>query len=323
MFWKWLENRRKVLNASGFVAPAVFSGIITSVAPVVYGIITSVKTCIAKLKKLKKLVKGAKSEVIIKGVKSKSQAGKMHSNRSPYIDHTDTSLLLTELHVLGGVARCMPAAVFADGYCFFNSLSIAIAGNFSQAEEVNVHTCNEMVANWDVYIKMYKNSGVYSPDYLVAMRECAEDGSFSSAWTINAASTVLNRTIVSVYPPVNGLLDNTIPILNKVFITANKDLKSKRRPIFVMWRSCQAPVPSKTWHPNHFVPLLLVKESSMIALSDDGIHFNLEEDTTNRNHQLQLQTFHANMGKNCHLQFSFNFILLICSLFSQEICWKM
>lgn len=73
----------------------------------------------------------------------------MHSNGPPSIGHTETSLslLLIESHVLGGVAGRMPAAVLADGNCFFNSPSIAIAGNFSLAKELRVRTCVEMVAN--------------------------------------------------------------------------------------------------------------------------------------------------------------------------------
>ena len=97
---------------------------------------------------------------------------------------------------------------------------MAIAGNCSLAKELRVRTCIELVVNKARYLKMHRNTGIglVSPDYSEAMIDCAVDGRYSLAWTINAASTVLNTRIVSVYPPVNGLLDNSVSILHKVFI---------------------------------------------------------------------------------------------------------
>ena len=103
----------------------------------------------------------------------------------------------------------MAAVVPADGNCFFNALSVAIAGNISLATALRVRTCIEMLENRNDYLKKHKQSGInlVSPDYKEAMYECAVNGKFSSAWTLSAASEMLNIKFVSVYPPVNGLMD--------------------------------------------------------------------------------------------------------------------
>nr|XP_006819565.1 PREDICTED: cell wall integrity and stress response component 1-like [Saccoglossus kowalevskii] len=108
------------------------------------------------------------------------------------------------------------------GIVFFNSLSVAIIGNESLAEELRVQTCIEMVTNKDVYIKKHKNyTGIrfVSPDYVDAARDCAVDGRYSSAWIIDAAerldmnktynlpatSKPLNQSTVSLnYSPIIG-----------------------------------------------------------------------------------------------------------------------
>ena len=139
----------------------------------------------------------------------------------------------------------------------------------------------EMVINEDLYVKKHHKSGIrlVSPDYPVAVRECAKDQEFSSGWTIDAAASVLRTKIVSVYPPVNGMLDKTVSILHTTF-NPNKDCLP-RPPIFVMWSSCSLPRTGVTWTTNHFTPLLRTKPAEMINL--DGSE-NVEvkmSDTTN------------------------------------------
>lgn len=178
-------------------------------------------------------------------------------------------LLYSEILVLflvGGINGRIPAAVPADGNCLFNTLSVAHVGNVSLATELRVRTCIEMVANKDEYLKKHKQTRInlVSPDYTEAMFACAVNGSFSSAWTISAASTVLRTRIVSVYPPVNGLLDKTIPILHTTFVPTKDD--SPRARIVIMWSSVSRPSSQGMWTPNHFVPLLSMKNSATIDL---------------------------------------------------------
>ena len=56
-----------------------------------------------------------------------------------------------------------------------------------------------------------------SSDYGEAFKECAVDGAFSSAWTMQATATVVQRNIVSIYPALNGVLDKSVGILNTTF----------------------------------------------------------------------------------------------------------
>jgi hypothetical protein len=172
------------------------------------------------------------------------------------------------LPCLGGPLTRLPAAVPADGNCLFHALSTAIAGDTSLSTELRVRTCIEMVVNKDLYKKKHKNTGVkfVSPDYRTAVRECAIGGKFSSAWTIHAAASVLGTKILSIYPPVNGLLDKTVSILHRTF-NPNKDC-SPRPPIVLMWSNVSRPRTGVTWLPNHFVPLLLTKPPEVVDMTE-------------------------------------------------------
>ena len=164
---------------------------------------------------------------------------------------------------LGDTPGRSPVAVPGGGNCLFYSLSVAMTGKLCVAKEFRVRTCIEMVVNKETYTKMHKHTGValVSPDYSKTMKDCAMDWAYSSK-------------IVSIYPPVNGLLDNTISILHRTFVSVRED--KSRRPICIMWTSASRPTPSKIWSLNHFVPLLLVKEPPMMIFSEKN-ESDLEE----------------------------------------------
>ena len=124
-----------------------------------------------------------------------------------------------------------------------------------------------MVMNRGEHMKKHKQTKInlMSPDYNEAMNNCAVNGTFSSAWTISAASTVLKTRIMSVYPPVNGLLDKTVPILHRTFVPTEED--SSRAPIVIMWSSVLVPFRG-IWTPNHFVPLLATTKPVTVDLSN-------------------------------------------------------
>ena len=44
-----------------------------------------------------------------------------------------------------------------------------------------------------------------------------KNNAFSSALTVHACASVISRSIKSVYPPVNGILDPSVSILNALF----------------------------------------------------------------------------------------------------------
>ena len=84
---------------------------------------------------------------------------------------------------------------------------------------------------------------------------CSNIGGFSSAWTILALTGVIKCPIQSHYPPCNGQEDKTLSILN---IKLGKEEPGKE--IHIMW-SRVASSTSKTWLPNHFVPLCKVQSN--------------------------------------------------------------
>jgi hypothetical protein len=72
--------------------------------------------------------------------------------------------------------------------------------------------------------------------------------------------------ILSIYPPVNGLLDKTVSILHRTF-NPNKDCWP-RPPIVLMWSNVSRPRTGVTWLPNNFVPLLLTKPPEVVDMTE-------------------------------------------------------
>ena len=136
--------------------------------------------------------------------------------------------------VSGGMADKRPFQTSTDGNCLFNSASIATFGDQTKAAKLCVLTCIEMLEHSDYYKRHHKTTGLHlvTQDYNEAVVDCAIDRNFSCAWTIHALSSVLKIPIRSVYPTVNGLLDNSIPILNTVF--KPRVASKKAQPIFIM-----------------------------------------------------------------------------------------
>ncbi|CAB3977878.1 Hypothetical predicted protein [Paramuricea clavata] len=83
---------------------------------------------------------------------------------------------------------------------------------------------------------------------------------------IHAAASALGTKILSIYPPVNRLLDKTVSILHRTF-DPNKDC-SPRPPIVLMWSNVSRPRTGVTWLPNHFVPLLLMKPPEGVDMTE-------------------------------------------------------
>ena len=119
-----------------------------------------------------------------------------------------------------------------DGNCLFNAVSIEI---FKM--EANM---NDQLAQSLYFV---------SPEYKDACLNCATPGEFSSSWTILALSHIIHAPIVSYYPPCNGRGDKVFDILNTTFGKVEKGNK-----VHLLWPRVLSSS-SKTWLPNHFVPL--------------------------------------------------------------------
>ncbi|KAL3889316.1 hypothetical protein ACJMK2_001660 [Sinanodonta woodiana] len=93
-----------------------------------------------------------------------------------------------------------PFLTTGDGNCLFNALSITLGGAESMCCEIKVSTCIEMAYITQNYSRDFM---LCSPSFIEALMNCAKFGAYSSAWTIQAASDVLNCNTNAFYPKVN------------------------------------------------------------------------------------------------------------------------
>lgn len=62
---------------------------------------------------------------------------------------------------------------------------------------------------------------------------------------------VLGRNVISVYPPLNGMTDTFVPILNTIF---HPRVRIRRTiDLHIMWSGTHG---TQRYRPNHFVPLM-------------------------------------------------------------------
>ncbi|XP_071958450.1 uncharacterized protein [Antedon mediterranea] len=160
-----------------------------------------------------------------------------------------------------------PVAIERDGNCLFSALSVAVHGNATKAAELRTRTAIEMVSHRKFYQSVHVRSGILlvSPDLEEACLDCAQNGCYSSAWTIHAASSVLGRPIRSIYPPVNGLHDRCYEIMDRTF---SPRILIDSSDVTIMW-SGENPSGRKAWIPNHFVPLLRLEKDDPIVENTD------------------------------------------------------
>ena len=148
----------------------------------------------------------------------------------------------------------------------------SIKGDQSLATELRVRASMELVQNREYYEKFHLGDRLHlvSDKYDVAVRDCITNYAFSSAWTVHACASVISRSIKSVYPPVNGILDPSVSVLNAVF--PPRALKS-RHTVTLMWSSCSLSKPSGNWYPDHFVPLLPNDTNSTVIDLSSNVDF--------------------------------------------------
>ena len=183
-------------------------------------------------------------------------------------DHV-SELILESLNI--SIEGKIPLQVSGDGNCLFNALSVCLVGTEILSSEIRVRTCLELIKNRKAYqnLSNAKELFLVSPNYEDACKAAACKGQFSSAWTMVAAATVIGCPIQSVYPPRNGILDQTVRILNTVFSPlkskSNAKFKSKTDPILIMWTSTAFAF-TGTWVTNHFVPLISTSREHILDI---------------------------------------------------------
>ena len=81
-------------------------------------------------------------------------------------------------------------------------------------------------------------------------------GQACSTWALQAVATVIQRRVVSLYPPGNGSAGIPEKLLNCTFEPVNRR-RNMYQPVSVMWtRNAPSHQRATTWTPNHFAPIL-------------------------------------------------------------------
>ena len=145
-----------------------------------------------------------------------------------------------------------------DGSCLFHAVSVALVDNESLSEELRVRTAIDMIRNRKKYeaYKDFELVSLCSPLYEQSVKDCCCVDGYSSMWTMIALANVINIPIKSIYPPVNGLLDSTLQILNRTLIP-NGSTSTTSEVLTIMWTSIICPKEDgRIWIPNHFVPVI-------------------------------------------------------------------
>ena len=99
-----------------------------------------------------------------------------------------------------------PLSIPEDGNCFFNSLSMHCKGDTSLATLFRFQTAMQLIMHGDEYQEIHRALGLepVSTTFLEACQDAVSEKKWSPVWHLLAATDVLDRQIVSVYPPVNG-----------------------------------------------------------------------------------------------------------------------
>ena len=171
-------------------------------------------------------------------------------------DHVTYSTVDTDLNAERIMRRHdiqgRPLLTPGDGNCLFNAVSIILTGTTELATELRYKTCLQMATRKERVLEGHPNIDdlfIVSPDYDHSLLACARMCEFSSPWTILGLSQVLQRNVVSLYPPENGSGDETVQILTTVFGSFQHDL-----PLSIMWTGPKKRK-GKMWLPNHFLPI--------------------------------------------------------------------
>ena len=143
-----------------------------------------------------------------------------------------------------------PVVTSGDGNCLFNAVSLSLTGDESLSSELRYKAALTMLLHKELVTNACKNLSdivIVSPDYKDAVNSCLTLGSYSCAWTIMSVSLVIDRSIASIYPPVNGPQDKVPNMLNCTFGSADTN-----PAITIMWTG-NWDSKHQTWVPNHFV----------------------------------------------------------------------
>lgn len=124
-----------------------------------------------------------------------------------------------------------------------------------------MRTVIELTAFSDAYKEVYAAcdfDGYCGVTYEEAIHELAVDGGCASVWAICGLASVIERTIVSVYPSTINSHDSD----DQLGLVLNRKMLPRRsydnplEEIYIMWTQTKPHTPGSIWTSNHYVPLV-------------------------------------------------------------------
>ena len=162
-----------------------------------------------------------------------------------------------------------PVCVTADGNCLTRAASLCQFGTEDKYPELKSCMASELKKNKQYYQATYGKYAIYSDQFKSGMdlqskkdqdriyageiRAAEKDGAYLGMTHVGALSSVLERSIFSVYPQYGG--SSVRQDYHRIIHPRNK---SSEDILYIMWTNTawKKVMPRAMWCPNHFVPLL-------------------------------------------------------------------
>ena len=124
-----------------------------------------------------------------------------------------------------------------------------------------MRTVIELTAFFDEYARAYANcifDGYCGVSYEEEIHNLAVDGGSALVWAMCGLASVIERTIVSVYPSTINQLggeDQLGPVLNRKMLP-RRSWDNPLGEIYILWTQTKRHTPGSIWTSNHYVPLV-------------------------------------------------------------------
>ncbi|CAM4838910.1 unnamed protein product [Rotaria magnacalcarata] len=172
----------------------------------------------------------------------------------------------------------IPIEVAGDGDCLFHTLrTFYPAMNIDELrarciDELCTHEQYYETINAEMNLDLVDDESVQ--DHVLRI---INNQQYTGVLTLAALSTVIGQPIESIYPSVNSD-DEYCELLNTVFIPRSKELSSSEMALHIMWSGTEKEM-DRIWRPNHFTPVLSVRQPSSVIKTTN--HFeSVDSDVT-------------------------------------------
>ena len=192
----------------------------------------------------------------------------------------------------------IPLKTIGDGNCLFRAVSLALSGSDEYHCLLRLMTALEMINNRNSYDTKKPHNDflndirILTSDYNKLVADAIVENSFCEMAHVYALSAAIGESISSYFPP------QLQTELSSAFtrIVHGRGISVLKPKVMIMWSSMIAPTSVKSFHSNHFVPLVTreceATASDIIDISD------LNHDVTNENNELSANNFPLYPGES-------------------------